>query len=160
MVKISISDETAVFLSQLAHTLKTQDNRGTADPYFFTVRKFIDVAVPDGCGEAMLYFDNSDVESYTEEEAKKRAEELEMTFDDYVEERCQKYDSKEEERFENFFFTEDGYKQHVKINGHNIARVCKRYDSYVDHAFRNPELEKVISAIKEIGSAVNTSINE
>lgn len=160
MVKIEISDETAQFLSQLAHTINTQDRRGTADPYFFTVRKFVDVAVPEDCGEKTMYFDNSDVESYTEDEAEKRAEELEMTFEKYVEERCQKYDAKEEERFENFFFTEDGYNQHVKMNGHNIARTCNRYDSYVDHAFRNPELEKVIAAIKEIGSAVNTAVSE
>jgi len=158
MVKISISDETAEFLSQLAHTLKTQDNRSTADPYFFTIRKFVDVAVPEGCGEKTMYFDNHDVENYTEEEAEKRAEELEMPFDEYVEDRCHKYESKEEERFENFFFTMDGYNQHVKMNGHNIARVCNRYDSYVDHAFRNPELEKVIAAIKEIGSSVNTAV--
>lgn len=158
MVKIAISDETAVFLSQLAHTLKTQDNRGTADPFFFTVRKFVDVAVPVGCGDKVMYYNSHDAEQYTEEEARKQAEELEMDFDEYVEDRCTKYDVKEEERYENFFFTLEGYNQHVKMNGHNIARECNRYDSYVDHAFRNPELEKVIAAIKEIGSAVNTAV--
>jgi hypothetical protein len=158
MVKIELSDETATFLSQLAHTMKTQDNRGTADPYFFTVRKLIDVGVPDDCGDETRYFDNHDVESYTEEQARKNAEELEMDFDEYVEKRCHAYQVQEEERFENFFFTMDGYNQHVKMNGHNIARECNRYDSYVQYAFRNPELEKVIAAIKEIGSAVNTAV--
>jgi hypothetical protein len=154
MKTIKISNETADFIAKLAHTIETQDNRATASPIFFTVRKFVDVGVPEGCGDITKYFDNHDVETYTEEEARKNAEELEIDFDEYVETRCHKYDAKEEEKFENFFFTLDGYNEHVRLNGHNIARECKRFDSYVDHAYRNPEIKKVIEAIKEIGSAL------
>ena len=154
MKTITISDETAAFLSELTFRLETGNGRGTADPYYFTVRKFIDVAVPDGCGDKVMYFDSQDCESYTEEEAKENAIEHEMEFDDYVEERCNKYDVKEEERYENFFFTLEGYQQHVKMNGHNISRVCNKYDSYVDHAYRNPEIAGVLKAIKEIGCAL------
>jgi len=154
MKTIAVSDETAAFLSELATRLANQDRRGTADPYYFTVRKFVDVAVPEGCGEKVMYFDSQDCESYTEEEAKENAIEHEMEFDDYVEDRCNKYDVKEEERYENFFFTLEGYQQHIKMDGHNIARRCNKYDSYVDHAYRNPEIAGVLKAVKEIGCAL------
>ena len=154
MKTITISDETAAFLYELTTRLENGDNRGTADPYYFTVRKFIDVGVPEGCGNETHYFDNYDVENYTEEKAKQRAIELELEFDDYIEKRCHKYDVKEEEQYENFFFTLDGYNEHVRLNGHNIARVCNKYDSYVDHAYRNPEIAGVLKAIKEIGCAL------
>ena len=154
MKTITVSDETALFLSELSSRIENQDCRGTATPFYFTVRKFVDVGVPEGCGDTTKYFDNHDVETYSEEEAKKNAEELEMDFDEYVETRCHKYDVKEEERFENFFFTLEGYEQHVKMNGHNIIRECNKYDSYVDHAYRNPEIAGVLKAIKEIGCAL------
>ena len=154
MKTITISDEAAAFLEKLSSTIETQDNRCTASPIFFTVRKFVDVAVPEGCGDKVMYFDNHAVENYTEEEAKKEAEELEMEFDDYVEERCHKYDSKEEKRYEGFFLTLDGYNEHVRLNGHNIARGCNKFDSYVDHIYRNPEIKSLLEAVKEIGSAL------
>lgn len=154
MKRITISDEVATFLSELTTRLENQDNRGTADPYYFTVRRFVDIGVPEGCGEKTKYFDNHDAESYSEEEAKQRAIELEVEFDDYVEDRCHKYDVKEEKKYENFFFTLDGYNEHVRLNGHNIARGCNKYDSYVDHAYRNPEIAGVLKAIKEIGYAI------
>jgi hypothetical protein len=62
---------------------------------------------------------------------------------------------KEEATYENFFFTLEGYQEHVKLNGHNIARGCNKYDSYVEHAYRNPEIAGVLKAIKEIGCTLN-----
>ena len=153
MKTITVSDETAKFLKEFTARLEKQDRRGTSDPFYFTVRKFVDVAVPDGCGDKVAYFDNLDTENYREEEAKKRALELEMDFDAYVEERCTKYDIKEEEQYENFFFTLEGYEEHVRMNGHNIARTCNRYDSYVEHAYRNPEISNLLKAVKEIGAS-------
>lgn len=158
MRTITVSDETAEFLAKLAHQLETQDRRCTADPYYFTVRKIVEVGVPEGCGDREAFFDNHDCENYSEGEAEKRAEELEMEFDDYVHERCHKYDVRDEERFENFFFTLEGYNEHVRRNGHNIARTCKSYDSYVGYAARNPELEGVIKALKEIGKSLNEEV--
>ena len=152
MKTIEISDEATNFLSELVDRLNKQDNRGTADPYYFTVRKFVDVGVPEGCGEKTSYYDHHSCENYTEEEAKQCAIELEMDFDDYVSERCTKYDTREEETYENFFLTLEGYNEHVKQNGHNISRECNRYDSYVKHAYRNPEISNLLKVIKEIGN--------
>lgn len=156
MKTINISDEAAEFISALVNRLRTQDNRGTADPYYFTVCKLVDVPVPEGCGDKTIYFDSDDCESYTEEQAKERADELEMTFDDYIDYRCHKYDCKEQEKYENFFLTLEGYNEHVKLNGHNIARECNKFYSYVDHAYRNPEIENLLKYVKEIGDAIQS----
>jgi hypothetical protein len=153
MKTISISDKTADFIAKLSKTIETQDNRSTATPIYFTVRKFVDVIAADGCGDKNAYFDRFDAENYTEESAKDRAKDLEMDFEDYVEKRCTSYETKEEEQYEGFFLTLDGYNEHVRLNGHNIS--CNRFDSYVDHIYRNPEIESVIEAIKEIGISLN-----
>lgn len=152
MKTISISDKIADFIAKLAKTIETQDNRSTATPIYFTVRKFVDVVCLDGCGDKNAYYDRFDAESYTEESAKDRAKDLEMDFEDYVEKRCTAYETKEEEQYEGFFLTLDGYEEHVRLNGHNIS--CNRFDSYVDHVYRNPEIEGVIDSINEIASAL------
>lgn len=155
MKTISISDETALFLETLSETIEFQDNRATARPIFFTIRKFVDVCVPDGCGDKIEYYDNHDCIRLSEEEAMEHAKKLEMSFDDYVESRCSKYDTRETEEYEGFFLTKGGYDDHIRINGHNID--CNRFDSYVDHIYRNPEMEKVVEAISEIGGAIKES---
>jgi len=154
MKAIYISDKTASFLKEFTERLKKQDNRCTADPFYFTVRKFVDVAVPEGCGDKTMYYDSHDNETYSEKQVKERCLELDMDFHDYVQDRCNSYDVKEEERFENFFFTKEGYDQHVKLNGHNIAKSCISFDSYVDHAYRNPEIDNILKALKEIGESL------
>jgi hypothetical protein len=52
---------------------------------------------------------------------------------------------------ENFFLTEDGYDQYIRLNGHNLE---KPFHPYVSYAGNNPELENVISAIHEVAGAV------
>lgn len=153
MKTITISDETAKFLTELTTRLKTQDRRCTADPFYFTIQKTVEVAVPEGCGEDVRYFDREQVESYSAAELKERATEQGCSFED-LEDCCQQYDIKEDQRYEGFFFTLEGYNEHIRLNGHNVARTCKRYESYVEHGFRNPELEGVMKALREIGEAI------
>lgn len=160
MKTITISDAAAAFLTNLASIIATQDNRATAAPIYFTVRKFVDVGVPDSCGDSVAIFDNYDCENYTEEQAKERAKELTMDFEEYIEKRCHRYETKEEAQYEEFFLTEDGYNKHVKLNGHNISRTCKKFDSYVMHAYRNPEISSLLEVIKEIGCALNVEYVE
>ena len=156
MKTITISDDTAAFLAKLSFTIQNQDNRATANPLYFTIRKFVDVGVPDGCGDGVAVFDNHDCENYTEEQAMEHAKELEMDFEEYIDKRCHRYETRTEEKYEEFFFTEDGYNEHVRLNGHNIARTCKEFDSYVMHAYRNPEISALLEAVKEIGGALKT----
>jgi len=57
----------------------------------------------------------------------------------------------EEEYFEeeNIFFTEEGYQEHVRLNGHNLGRKGE-YHSYVRHAFRNPEISDLLKAVAAV----------
>jgi hypothetical protein len=56
---------------------------------------------------------------------------------------------------ENFFLTEDGYDQYVRLNGHNLE---KPYHPYVSYAGNNPEIAKLYEAIHEVAGGVRASI--
>lgn len=45
----------------------------------------------------------------------------------------------------NVFLTDQGYKDHLKINGHNIGK----HDTFGIHAFRNKEIESLYNLIDE-----------
>jgi len=58
----------------------------------------------------------------------------------------------EEEEYydeDNVFFTQEAYEEHVRLNGHNLGRRGE-YHSYVKHAFRNPEMQKLFEAIAAV----------
>jgi hypothetical protein len=156
MKTITISDEAAKFIAEFTDELKKQDRRGTADPYYYVVRRVIDDPQPNGCGDRKKYFDHGRVENYTEEEAKRQAEERCMDFDDYVETCCTEYEVSDGYEIENVFFTKKGYDEHVALYGHNIIWRCneKGFDSYIEHAYRNPEIAGLLKAVKEIGEAL------
>lgn len=77
-------------------------------------------------------------------------ERAERRWEDLEELEEEKYDEED-----NVFLTEEGFKEHVRLNGHNLGRHGEYY-SYVKHAFRNPEMENLLLAIaavtdKELG---------
>jgi hypothetical protein len=154
MKTITISDEAAEFFKRVSNAIRTQDNRGTAEPYFITIQKKVERGVPDGCGIDTRYFDNEQCELYDYESIKERAEEMELNVEEYIDKYCQKYDIREFEEYENFFLTYEGYNAHINSNGHNIARTCKSYQNYVQYACRNPELESLYEFIHEIADAL------
>jgi hypothetical protein len=149
---VVISDKTAAFLIELNRRLETQDNRATASPYFFTVRCISEVPVPDGFTDEIRYVIDG-CSSYTEDELRKYCEENRLDFEEFKVNGCQKYNVRDVEEFKNVFFTEEGYNEHIRLNGHNY-RHYKRFDSYVDHAFRNPEIEQLLAAVREISKAL------
>lgn len=149
MKTIIISDEAAEFLKSLSHRMKTQDNRCTADPYYITIQKIVDRGVPSGCGEKSSWYHYDICESFDEESLKQYCEENDLDVDEFKDE-CTEYDVSEKEEYENFFLTYEGYEQHVKLNGHNIARECNSFHNYVQYASRNPELEMLYKCIHEI----------
>ena len=51
-----------------------------------------------------------------------------------------------ENRLENAFLTEKACEEHIRINKHNL----RQPQSYLSHAFRNPELEQVLSFICQL----------
>ena len=153
--QVTLTQESADFLRELANKMKTQDNRCTAKPYFYTVRSLKDVAVPDGDGDGVSYFDNTGCCSMTEQEMKDYCRERGEDFDDYVAKHCVRYGTKEDYEDENVFLTEAGYEQHMELNGHNY-RHLKRSFSYLHHAFRNPEMESLWKALLEFAEEGDT----
>lgn len=151
-VTIQISDNAAKFLTQLNKHIQEQDNRATASPYYFAVRCISEAPVPDGFTDEIRYVIDG-CNSYTEDELRKYCEENELDFEEFKDDECQKYCVKDIEEFKNVFFTEEGYNEHIRLNEHNY-RHYKRFDSYVQPAFRNPEIEKLLAAVKEIAERI------
>ena len=54
------------------------------------------------------------------------------------------------DEYHNVFFTEKGYKEHMELNAHNYHSSDRKADSYVMHAFRNPEITGLLKAVKEV----------
>jgi len=158
---IEISDENYEFLKDFMNRIKTQDNRATASPYFYVVQCRKEIAVPLGTTGKTRYFDSNSSSSYTLEELKKWFKEWkdddmewdnekdEEEFEKYKRKYCEKYDIDEIEEEHNVFFTEEGYNQHIKLNGHNYRHYNKFY-SYIKHAFRNPELTGLFKALEDV----------
>ena len=157
---MKISDESYLFLKELSHELKTQDNRATDKPFFVVLENeklfgmspeytdnevYVDMGdcnlTYDTKEEALLAIKNNDPH-VTEEEAEK-----------YFDENITRTGYQQIKQKHNFFLTEKGYKEHMLQNKHNYnSDAC----SYVECAFRNPEYDGLIKAIKEIGSQEET----
>lgn len=181
-VTIKVSPETYQFMKELNRRISTQDNRATAKPYFFVIRTekwrvahsefhsgttrdvWVDFngdpttflsqeeAVEWYCDNHRKvehpgpYGDADDIAAFirAEEELKSEAMAWFELLPRYVEEMY----------FEenNAFLTEEGYNEHMTLNGHNVKRMGKHH-TYLKHAFRNPEMDSLFRAIKEIGEA-------
>jgi hypothetical protein len=159
MKTIEISDELYNSLIELSKELNTQNNRGTATPYFFQIQSQERVAVPLGCGKEAWRCDDSLIEteeeiinaifdykdeSMTKDEIKElssfdKEEMLELIGYERV-----NYDYKES--LENAFLTEKACKEHIRANKHHYNQPV----NYLSHAFRNPELELVLKFLSEL----------
>jgi hypothetical protein len=152
-MKIELSDETVNFIKELVHRMDTQDNRATASPYYFTVQCIREIAVPEETTDEHKYFLPDHAESFTEDELKEFCKDCGFDFEKTLDKTI-KYGVGEQIENLNFFLTEEGYKEHIRLNGHNY-RHYKRFYSYVDYAFRNPEIESLFKALREVAKEIN-----
>lgn len=144
------------FLSKLIERINTQDNHGTALPYFYIVKtKKWRVAHPEfyGSDTKQVFTDvqSGDYQQFdSKEEAIKHlvehcdieASEAEEVFErDFEEFTMERYEEED-----NVFLTEEGYKEHVRLNGHNLSRKGE-YNFYIKHAWRNPEMADLLKAV-------------
>lgn len=161
MKTINISDDSYLFLKELCHELKTQDNRATDKPFFVVMEDEKLFGMHPDYSDKIAYVDMGDCNlTYeTKEEAM-----LAIKDNDYItEEEAEKYFDENITRtgyrhlkkVYNFFLTEKGYKEHMLQNKHNYN--SDTY-SYVECAYRNPEYDSLIKAIKEIGSQEDTHV--
>ena len=166
------------FLTNLANALKTQNTHGTRKPIFIQVREpkkdwGFDLDYADGTA-LIIGNDEPDV-AFTVEEAKESLKEFHIDEDDLqglkeldgavsfddIETFCQSKNIKcfeggfrDTETFHNAFLTISGYERHMKMNRHHYGA---KAGFWVDHAFRNPELEQLLTIVEKFGTVEGTN---
>jgi hypothetical protein len=152
---IETKEDAHKFLSELIDKINAQDNRCTAMPYFYVVRRerwrLTERGYGHGKTKSVKYFSHLESEFETYEEYTKRCHEYYDT--DFNETKAKEawdqadwHDMVIEHEDENIFFTEDGYNEHIRLNGHNYRGSLRHY-SYVKHAFRNPEIKDLLLSV-------------
>jgi hypothetical protein len=167
-MKIEISEESLEFIKNLSKEMLSQDRRCTADPYFYIIRAEEVRVVPDGYGDEVRYlWDNDEM---TREELLKLINEdpgvagtrnnkevfRAMNDDDKIAATIFYQDGIVTEHTvvtikyipenHNVFLTEKACHKHMENNHYHF----KKPFSYVNHAWRNPELEQLFKIIHEI----------
>jgi len=126
-------------IEEIRESIKTQDNRITDQPMFVVQQKVRDSGYdPDYCDDYEWY-NHSDYYIADDEEAKKLDE---NGADDEV--WVKKY-YKERWEFVTACFTEQGCKDYLKINGHNL----KETRIYAEGSWRNAEFQTVRNMLIE-----------
>lgn len=173
-ITIDIPDEMYNEMIRISKELKIQDNRGTADPYFYQVMTYKEYPTSSDYSSNSDYInqDGWKIEWYdflnSKDDFKRYLEDQWYDEDDILEYLLD-YDKKEdnyeleewleeefyiryvyylkEEHLENVFLTESAIKKHIENNKHNYP---DEVFNYVNYAYRNPELETVIKFIKSL----------
>lgn len=159
MKQINITDEMYNSLMELSKELNTQSHRSTAMPYFFQIQTTKKVAVPEGNGTIGYAYDGSTIET---------EEEINQVIFEYKDEKIplkeiakmNNYEQSEilneagwrevnfdyKEEYQNAFMTEKACKEHIRLNNYHYNKPI----DYLQHAFRNPELELVLKFLCEL----------
>lgn len=165
-VRNSILDNQDIqFLKDLANEIKSQHNRATAMPYFYVIKKTKRVVGMDASYSDDTVFVDTSSGDYSEFKTEEEAIQYEMKgrgigrafAEKVVEENYEKFGVLEYEEKHNMFLTYKGLLKHMELNGHNLDRgisypshpfkESNTLYSYVEHAFRNPEMEQLMKII-------------
>jgi len=128
------------FLTKMA----TQNNRGTASPFFYVIRTEVEDPAPiENCDFTKWYWNDSSFHS------KKAMENMmvELGYADDIEEQMKEaheYGIKKRWEQKGLFLTEDDAKRHLEINHYHYS---DNAHTYVDHAWRAPELAGFFKAL-------------
>jgi hypothetical protein len=162
MKTIKVTDETYDFLMDLSNELNLQNNRATSTPYFFQIQDKEDRVVPDGYGETVWVCD--DIVLKTENDIKEVVFEwkewdiknkkhnnlykklTESDIEDILSKNYKAFSITTENVYHNAFLTEKSCKKHIERNKHHYNQPV----DYLTHAFRNPELEKLIKFLCQL----------
>lgn len=162
MKTIEVTDEMYNFISELSKEIKSQDNRGTAFPYFFQVQEDEQIGVPDGCGEiawvsdgetilktddeikeAVFEWNNWTIGNVSDEKKYKMLDQFDI--EEITEENYRKVNISTTQKYSNCFFTYKAYEEHVRKNGHNLNNP----KSFLFHAYRNTEMEMLFKFLND-----------
>lgn len=165
---IEVSEEMYDFLMDLSKKLNTQNHRATAMPYFFQIRTEKKVYVSEGRGvETWVNTDSQDELCSQKEIDEKILEILNDRYtnkdDLFIKEYLEKMDEDEKENaltengyekayyeidyeYKNSFLTEEACREHIRLNSYHYNNPV----DYLSSAYRNPELEKVMTFLCEL----------
>lgn len=168
-ISITIKKEYYDFLKHLSECLDSQDNCGTAEPYFYVIRTPLEVIVPQGWGnrDVYIFFDESKdqglimysgIEEYIKD-VKEGNVWISESISGLSEEEVEKLAIKKWDDMEryglnidkyvkesNIFFTREALDKHMEVNGHNLSAGSH---PYVKYAYRNKEMETLVKFLRE-----------
>lgn len=131
------------FLKQIA----TQDNRGTALPYFYVIRTEVEDSAPlENCDETKVYWNDQSFDSM--EDLEKDLTENgydEEAIKEAMNEACE-YGIKKRWDERNMFLTEQDAENHLIANNYHYSHNAH---TYVKHAWRAPHLAEFMKALTE-----------
>ena len=166
MKHIALSDNLYEAIVEIGRLRKTQNNRATGDPLYFSVEDVVWVPSHEGCGERTVFYLENETETYSIDGLKQHLEyyykmDVPPEFDEWVKDEdtheismfLDKMDvphrigeeSKSHVR-SNVFFTEKACEEHITSNLHNLHDP----HSYAEHAYRNHEMASVVKLIDAI----------
>lgn len=167
MAQIEIPDEDLQWLRDFAAEINKQDNRCTGHPYYYCVRmekRFVGADAGYTSDTVFVRQDGGDYEEYPDEGAAlaQLAEEgmPEQEAAKYFDDHFTEFGVFLYEEDRNVFFTHKGFLEHMRLNAHNYpgkqdgeggfvgSDKCR---SYVQHAFRNPEIKRLLEIVRAIG---------
>lgn len=145
-------NEALIWIRNFLDLVDKQNNRATASPILFLLQtKQEYVAHPDFYRQTEAVFHHPEMEGFNKksfEEAKAwlveygyEGEELEKEISNIEEFQMGHYWETQQA-----FFTEEGVKRHLDLNGHNL----RNHRDYVVHCFRNPEMTELFKALRGV----------
>lgn len=148
-------EEAKAFLQNFIKKINTQDNRGTASPYFYVIQDIKEYR-DDNNPEFHVLFDEEYSELYRadwEDGLLAAVMEGEGLTEEEAEEFIEKHDkcgmsTHWEEK--GCFFTESDAKGHLESNAHHYSN---RARTYVKHFWRAPEVHDFFKAISVLADA-------
>lgn len=193
MPLIEVTEKQYEFLKNLQNEINTQDNRATAKPYFFQVKRTDRVygrSLQQSDGIAYIdpnsddiYDENPNDSKIEKEETPKDQLELSLNVEEeefkyrdggpvwkerFEEEEDQEQDFEEQDddeeekieyeeieyqkivSYDNCFFTEKACLQHIEANKHHYANEEPIRLTYLNAAWRNPEMEMMFDIISSL----------
>ncbi|MBP2638805.1 MAG: hypothetical protein H6Q72_4712 [Firmicutes bacterium] len=160
-----LTPEDIEFLRELGRELKTQDNAATATPIYFTIMQEdittgIDEEYADGmcvCDcEGNIFIETDDfkkflIENYADSFDAEELEDMEIWELFGLAERCGVDDLtytgyRNIEKHDGVFLTRKALDDHVKANYYHYK---KNPVSYAHHAWRNPEMKRLLEIVEK-----------
>jgi hypothetical protein len=178
MKTIQVTDEMYNALIELAKEMTTQDNLCTAMPYLFQVKTKEEVAAYPDCEGDVIWVDSDEGRLVNDDEIKDfiiryladNKESIdphcEKDDDELVREATLLYNAMDDvdidvflerkefrkievttmNKYQNAFFTAKGCKEHIRLNNYHYNEpTC-----YLNHAFRNPEMDLIFKFLCEL----------